>query len=184
MEKKILLTPMKSITGQPFRKVVEDSNGNPVLELRKDSQGNPVLQVPRDEEGKPRPNVMPEPVYIAKTEVLDEHEALIAQLKRLYLNIPREKFTRNDTILGSAMIQDMEASKDGVLVLGEGVYKWLKGMLSTVWTVKEKRKGEKDGEVIEVEHGIGLDIFGVNLSIIEDAFDNVEKPIESKKKEP
>ena len=175
MPKRIILTDLKDINGRAFRDAEIDAEGRPILELRKDSEGKPLLAVPRDERGVPKPGVLPEPIYQNKTKELGK-DALPTLLKTLYLRKPQ--LTRNDTIQGTSLFQNITSGRNGVLELDDGVYQWIKDLLTKTQNVKEK---DKDDNIIEVEHGVGLDIFGVNLGIVETALDNFERLHESKK---
>jgi len=151
-KKRIKLEEMKTLMDLTFREAVRDETGNAIMEPRKDSEGKTIMQVPRDAKtGNAIPNAMPEPVYQART--IPIKRPLPMLLKRLYLQIPREKLTRQYTIDGTRLFQNIADSEDGFLVLDEDVYD----------TVKEWMKNED----------IGLEVFGTELHLIEQAMDNL-----------
>ncbi len=178
MAKRIILADLKDITGKAFRDTVLNDAGNIVMEQRFDSQGKAIMAVPRNGDGVAIPGVAPEPVYVPETTPMGKG-TLGNLLKVLYLRKPQ--LTRQDTINGTTLFQNLAASEgNDILELEESVYKWVKELLSNVHM--EKVKGD-DGLITEVEHGVGLDLFGTNLGVIEDALDNVEKLHQPKGKE-
>lgn len=158
-KKRFKLKEIKDVQGRPFRVPIRDDEGNPIMELRKDSEGNKLMQIPRDAKGMPVPNCQPEPVYRVKTRVL-EKDALPELLKGIYLTLPADKLTRQDTITGTRMFSNIAEIKDGILELDADVHKW----------VREKLQDE----------AIGLKTFGVDLAIVEDAVDDFERLHEPK----
>lgn len=151
-KKRIKLEEMKTLLGVHFREAERDDTGNTILETRKDAEGKVITQIPRDAKtGNAIPNAMPEPVYVARTHAVKQPLPML--LKRLYLNIPRDKLTRQDTIYGTRLFQEVEDSEDGFVVIGEDTYDW----------VKEKLKDED----------IGLEIFGTDLHVVEQALENL-----------
>ena len=171
MAKRIKLEEMRSITGQPFRRAVERDDGTPLLEKRKDADGKDIMQVPRNSNGEPMPNCYPEPVYQIRTEVIGKGETLPEQLKTLFLRIPRDKLTRQDTIYGTKMFLSIDKIQNGYPELDDDVPKWLREKL------QDKETEGKDGVITP---GIGLSIFGVNRTIVEEALENYERPHEKK----
>lgn len=153
-KKRIRLEEMKTLMGNSFREAERDEVGNAILEPRKDAEGKPIMQVPRDTKtGNAIPNAMPELVYQARTTVVKKPLPML--LKRLYLQIPRDRLTRQDTIYGTRMFQNITDSQDGYIELDDDIHDW----------VKEKLKDEK----------VGLEIFGTELNVIEKAVDNFER---------
>lgn len=160
-KKRFKLKEIKDVQGRPFRIPIKDDEGNPILEPRKDSEGNKIMQIPRDANGQPVPNCQSEPVYRVKTRTLDK-DALPELLKGLYLTMPGDKLTRQDTITGTRMFANIADSKDGYLELDSDVHKW----------VREKLQDE----------AIGLKTFGLDLTVVEDAVDDFERLHEPKEK--
>lgn len=161
------LEKLTTLMEASFREVETDAEGNPILDLRKDSDGNPIMQIPRGENNEPMPNVQPDRVYTARSKVVEK--ALPLLLKRLYLEMPMQKTTRQDTINGTRMFAEIEASPKGELILSEDIVKW----------ANEKLADEgKDGTP-----GIGLGIFGKNLQVIENALNSYDHSVEAKSKE-
>jgi hypothetical protein len=164
MGKKVFkLETILDVQGRNFTGPERDKEGKVVREIARDAEGKPVMQVPRDQKGNPIPGVEPEPVYQIKTKKL-EKDSFPELLKGLYLNIPGDLLTRQDTIYGTRMFQNIAAMKDGVLELDDDIHDW----------IKEKLKDDK----------IGIKIFGVDLYVVENAVDNFLRPHEpqSKKK--
>lgn len=170
-KRRFKLEKLNTITGNPFREVEMDEDGNPILDLRLDSKGDPVMQVPRDNSGNPVPNAQPENVYNVRSKAVEK--ALPLLLKRLYLELPIQKTTRQDTIYGTRLFAEIEASPEGELVLSEDIHKWLQGKL----------QDEGKGEGKDYVPGIGLGIFGKSLQIVENALDSYERTAESKGKD-
>jgi len=161
-KKRIRLEEMKTLMDLTFREAVRDETGNAIMEPRKDSEGKTIMQVPRDAKtGNAIPNAMPEPVYQARTIAIKKPLPML--LKRLYLQIPREKLTRQDTIYGARLFGNIADSAEGFIELDEDIHDW----------VKEKLKDED----------VGLEVFGTELSIIEQAVDNFERLHEKKAEE-
>lgn len=158
--KKIVLRDMLDVRGRPFKKVAVNANGEPKTKVRNDMNGKAIMQVPRNEHGEPVAGCMPEPVYDLETEALTKAKALPELLKLLYLTIPVAKLTRQDTIYGARMFQNINDIKNGTLELDDDIHKW----------VREKLQDEE----------IGLKIFGVDLYIIEQAVDDFERLHEKK----
>lgn len=148
------LAEMNDVQGRPYKGPDKDKEGNPIREPVLDADGKPVLQVPRNAKGDPVPDCQPEPVYRLKTKELGK-DSLPELLKGLYLNIPPDKLTRQDTIYGTRLFQAIAVSKNGILEIPDDVHDWIKDKL-------------KD------EH-IGIKIFGVDLYVIEQAVDNFER---------
>ena len=165
--KRIKLEELRTIGGFPFRDAELDATGNIIREVVKDADGNPVKQIPRNDRGEPFSNVEPELLYQPKTKVL-KLDALPSLLKRLYLNIPPNRCTRQDTIYGTRLFQNIAQSKDGYLELDDDVHKWV---------MKQLTDEGPDGKGID---GVGLGIFGKNLQVVEQAVDNFERPHKSK----
>lgn len=164
MTKMIKLEEIKTLTGNYFREVETNDDGSPILDLRKDSEGNPVMQIPRDPEtGAPVPSTQPEQVYMPRSK--EVKEALPLLLKRLYLEMPLQKTTRQDTINGTLMFDQIAASPEGYLELSDEIYKWINTKL------QDEGAGKDDKD-----KGIGLAIFGKNLQVVERALDNTETP--------
>lgn len=161
-KKYIKLEEMKTLMGFHFREADRDNTGNPIMEARKDADGKVITQVPRDAKtGNAIPNALPETVFIARSHEVKKPLPML--LKRLYLNIPRDKLTRQMTIDGARLFQDIEDSPDGTLVLHDDIYD----------KVKEWLKDED----------VGLEVFGTDLNVVEKAMDNlVNREGELKKK--
>jgi hypothetical protein len=155
MGKKIFkLGEIKDVQGRPFRGPERDTEGNAVREAVLDAEGKPMMQVPRDQKGQPIPNCQPEPVYKIKTKALGK-DSFPEILKALYLQIPPDQLTRQDTIEGTRMFQSIAAVKDGVLEIDDDVHDW----------IKKKLQDEK----------VGLKIFGIDLWVVEQAVENFER---------
>lgn len=148
------LKEMRDVQGREFRGPERDAEGNPVREMVKDADGKPLLQVPRDARGLPVPDAQPEPVYRIKTRVLGK-DSLPEILKGLFLNIPSDRLTRQDTIYGTRLFQSLGACNNGTLEIEDDVHDW----------IKEKLKDEN----------VGLKIFGVDLYVVEQALDDYER---------
>lgn len=158
MGKKVFkLETILDVQGRPFTGPERDKDGKIVREITRDAEGKPVMQIPRDANKNPIPNVQPEPVYQIKTKNLGK-DSFPELLKGLYLNIPGDLLTRQDTIYGTRMFQNIAGMKDGILELDDDIHDW----------IKEKLKDEK----------IGIKIFGVDLYIVENAVDNFQRPHE------
>jgi hypothetical protein len=163
MGKKVFkLMEIRDVQGRIFRAPDRDPNGNVIREPVLDTAGKQMTQVPRNANGDPVPNCQPEPVYRLKTKELSKTEALPEILKGLYLNIPPDKLTRQDTIYGTRMFQNFAAITDGVLEMDDDIHDW----------IKEKLKDE----------AIGLKVFGVDLYVVEQAVDNFERKHEPSQK--
>ncbi len=161
-----ILKPLKNILGYSFRGVIRDEIGNAVMEILKDVEGNAIKQTPRGKNGEPLPGASPEIVYRAKTRELKE-DALPDLLKSFYLNIPPDKFTRLDSIMGVKLFDSINKIKDNILELPEDVHDWIKKKLQLE---------------ISKDEVIGTRIFGIDLAIIENALDDFEKPHEPQEK--
>ena len=161
-KKRIKLEEMKTLMGLPFREAERDETGNAIMEPRKDSEGKTIMQVPRDAKtGNAIPNAIPEPVYQARTFVVKKPLPML--LKRLYLGIPREKLTRQHTIDGARLFQNLADSEDGFVVLDEDIHDKVKEWLR--------------------DEDIGLEVFGTELNVVERAMDNLyDREGEPKKK--
>ena len=170
--RRIKLVEIKRIDGKQFQELEMDKDELPILEQRLDSNGKPVLATPRDENGVPFPGVSPEPVYNNKTRALKPDECLPMLLKKFYLNIPQTNLTRLDTINGTKMFQSIDAIKNGYIELDDDVHKWICRKL-------EEKVKTKDGQEVE----LGIFLYGVNLTIFENALDEYvrgKKPEETK----
>lgn len=155
------LKEIVDVQGRPFQGPARDNDGNVIREVVRDAEGKPVMQIPRDAKGQPIPNCQPEPVYRVKTQSLGK-DSLPEILKGLYLNIPRDKLTRQDTIYGTRMFQSIAASQNGTLEIPDDVHDW----------VKEKLKDEEVGKVI----------FMHDLYVVEQAVDDFERTHEKGEK--
>ena len=171
-KKRFILKPMLDVRGRPFRIAETDDIGNPLLETRKDSDGKPIMQVPRNEHGEPVANAQPETVHVVKTRVL-EKDALPELLKAVYLRIPGDKLTRQDTIYGTRLFQNINDAKDGVLELDDDVHDWIKKVLAREITAD---RGSEKRE-------LGLLIYGIDLYVIEQALEGFERLHEPKAKD-
>lgn len=170
--KRIKLQEITAVDGSKFKDTVLDKEGVPVMVLRKDSNGTTVMQVPRDGSGAPYRDVSPEPVYVAETKDFKAEECLPMLLKRFFFNIPREKLTRQDTIYGHKMFQNIDSIKDGHIELDDDVHKWIRDKL------QEKSKNTDGGE-----QELGVLIFSFNLAVVEEALDQFERAKEPKDKD-
>ena len=153
-DKVFKLKEFKDVQGRAFRSPDHDAEGNVIREPVKDSEGKSVMQVPRNAKGEPVANVQAEPVYKLKTKELGK-DALPEILKGLYLNIPPDKLTRQDTIYGTRLFQAIAASKNGMLEIPDDVHTW----------IKEKLKDEN----------VGIKVFGIDLYVVEQAVDDFER---------
>lgn len=149
-----LTSDMKDVTGREFRTPERDGEGNTIREPVLDSAGKQIMQIPRNAKGEAIPNCQPEPVYRLRTKALGK-DTFPEILKGLYLNIPPDKLTRQDTIYGTRLFQAIAASKNGVLTIPDDVHGW----------IGEKLKDEN----------IGLKIFGVDLYVVEQAADDFDR---------
>ena len=148
------LQEIKDVQGREFKQPELDPNGNPIREPAKDSEGKPIMQVPRNAKGEATPNCLPEPVYRVKTKSLGK-DSFPEILKGLYLNIPMDKLTRQDTIYGTRLFQSIAEIKNGTLEIPDDVHDW----------IKDKLKDEN----------IGIKVFGVDLYVVEQAVDNFDR---------
>jgi len=148
------LKEILDVQGRGFKAPELDKEGIPIREPAKDSEGKQIMQVPRNAKGEATPNCQPEPMYRIKMKTLGK-DSFPEILKGLYLNIPPDKLTRQDTIYGTRLFQAIAAIKNGTLEIPEDVHGW----------IGEKLKDEN----------IGLKVFGVDLYVVEQAVDNFDR---------
>ena len=173
--KRIKLEVLKTVMGRPFITVDRDAKGNPIIEARLDDKGKQLMQVPRDENGNPVAGAQPEPVYQNKPVEMGL-ETLPELLKSLYLNLERtdrkleaddKHMTREDTIFGTKLFRDIDNCldyKDGKYVVKKGVTH-LELSEDVHLKVVEWLKDPK----------IGIRVFKLNLTVVEEAVDNFER---------
>jgi hypothetical protein len=155
MGKKVFnLHQLKDVQGRDFKGPVRDEEGNMVREKVLDDEGKPIMQIPRNPQGSPIPGCQPEQVYRFKSQALGV-DCLPEMLKSLFLNIPADKLTRQDTIYGTRMFQNIRDITNGTLEIDDDVHDW----------IKEKLK----------DQNVGIKIFGVDLYVLEQAIDDFER---------